>query len=87
MDQANNNSLLQPQDLSRAFENAMHVFKDGRHEKLPELLQDTGHLLMKASQRLTRRQLVLAVAAIAVVAVFVVSRIADDDEDQHHQAA
>jgi hypothetical protein len=86
MDEANNNSLLQPQDLSRAFENAIHVFKDGRHEKLPDLLQDTGHLLMKASKKLTRGQLVLAVAAIAVVAVFVVSRIADDD-NEHQQAA
>jgi hypothetical protein len=86
MDEANNNSLLQPQDLSRAFENAIHVFKDGRHEKLPDLLQDTGHLLMKASKKLTRGQLVLAVAAIAVVAVFVVSRIADDDHE-HQQAA
>jgi hypothetical protein len=86
MDETNNNSLLQPQDLSRAFENAIHVFKDGRHEKLPDLLQDTGHLLMKASKKLTRGQLVLAVAAIAVVAVFVVSRIADDDHE-HQQAA
>jgi hypothetical protein len=86
MDEANNNSLLQPQDLSRAFENAIHVFKDGRHEKLPDLLQDTGHLLMKASKKLTRGQLVLAVAAIAVVAVFVVSRIADDAHE-HQQAA
>ncbi|MDB5263117.1 MAG: hypothetical protein JWQ14_2398 [Adhaeribacter sp.] len=87
MDQANNNSLVQPQDLSRAFENAMHVFKDGRHDKLPDLLQDTGHLLMKASKKLTPRQLVLAVAAVAVVAVFVVSRIADDEENTHQQAA
>lgn len=87
MDQANNNSLVQPQDLSRAFENAMHVFKDGRHEKLPDLLQDTGHLLMKASKKLTPRQLVLAVAAVAVVAIFVVSRIADDEENTHQQAA
>ena len=86
MDQPNN-SLLQPQDLSRAFENAMHVFKDGNHEKLPELLQDTGHLLMKASKKLTPRQLIMAVAAIAVVAIFVVSRVADDDSDGHHQAA
>jgi len=86
MDQPNNTSVVQPQDLSRAFENAMHVFKDGRHEKLPELLQDTGHLLMKASKKLTPRQLVLAVAAVAVVAIFVVSRIEDND-DTHHQAA
>jgi hypothetical protein len=86
MDQPNN-SLVQPQDLSRAFENAMHVFKDGRHDKLPELLQDTGHLLMKASKKLTPKQLVMAVAAIAVVAIFVVSRMDDVDSDVHAHAA
>jgi len=86
MDQPNN-SLVQPQDLSRAFENAMHVFKDGRHDKLPELLQDTGHLLMKASKKLSPKQLVMAVAAVAVVAIFVVSRMEDNDSDVHTQAA
>ncbi|GEO02820.1 MULTISPECIES: hypothetical protein [Adhaeribacter] len=86
MDQANNTSLVQPQDLSRAFENVMHVFKDGNYEKLPDLLQDTGHLLMKASKKLTPRQMVLAVAAVAVVTIFVVARAADDN-DEHHQAA
>ena len=86
MDQANN-SLVQPQDLSRTFENAIHVFKDGRHDKLPELLQDTGHLLMKASKKLSPKQLVMAVAAVAVVAIFVVSRLEDNDSEQHSQAA
>jgi hypothetical protein len=86
MNQGASNQLIQPQDLSRAFENAMHVFKNGDHGKLPDLLQDAGHLLMKASKKLTPRQLVLAVAGIAVVAIFVVSRI-DDDFDMHNQAA
>jgi len=86
MDQANNTSLVHPQDLSRAFENAMHVFKDGKYEKLPDLLQDTGHLLMKASKKFTPKQMILAVAAVAVVAVVIVSRM-DDDYEVHTEAA
>ncbi len=81
-----NNQLIQPEDLSRTFENAMHVFKHGNHDKLPELLQDTGHLLMKASKKLSPVQLVLAVAAAAVVANYVVSRI-EEGFDDHSVAA
>ena len=80
------NSLIQPQDFSRTLENAMHVFKEGNHEKLPDLLQDAGHLLMKASKKLSTRQLVLAVAAIAVVTIFVVAKI-EENIDFHHDAA
>lgn len=80
------NSLIQPQDFSRTLENAMHVFKEGNHERLPDLLQDAGNILMKASKKLTPKQLVLAVAVIAVATIFVVSNI-DDDIDFHRDAA
>ena len=80
------NSLIKPADFSRTVENIMHVFKEGNHEKLPDLLQDAGNLLMKASKRLTPTQLVLAVAGVAVAAIFVVSRI-DEDVDFHRDAA
>ena len=80
------NSLIQPQDFSRTLENAMHVFKEGNHERLPDLLQDAGHLLMKASKKLSTRQLVMAVAAVAVVTIFVVAKI-EDDVDFHRDAA
>ncbi len=86
MAQGTNNQLIQPQDLSRTLENAMHVFKNQDHAKLPDLLQDAGNLLMKASKKLTPKQLVLAVAAVAVAAIFVVSNI-DEDIDFHREAA
>jgi hypothetical protein len=79
-------SLIQPADFSRTVENAMHVFKDRNHDKIPDLLQDAGNLLMKASKRLTPTQLVLAVAAVAIATIFVVSKI-DDEIDFHRGAA
>ena len=86
MAQEVNNQLIQPQDLSRTLENAMHVFKNGNHEKLPDLLTDAGHLLMKASKKFTPTQLVLAVAAVAIAAIFVVSKV-EDDIDFHRESA
>jgi hypothetical protein len=86
MAQENIGSLIQPADFSRTLENAMHVFKEGNHDKLPDLLQDAGNLLMKASKKLTPTQLVLAVAAIAIATIFVVSKI-EDNIDSHQDAA
>jgi hypothetical protein len=86
MSQENIGSLIQPADFSRTLENAMHVFKEGNHEKIPDLLQDAGNLLMKASKKLTPTQLVLAVAAIAIATIFVVSKI-EDNIDFHQDAA
>ncbi|WP_051359700.1 hypothetical protein [Adhaeribacter aquaticus] len=82
-----NNQLIQPEDLSRTVENALHVFRQGNHDKLPDLLQDAGNLLYKASKKLTPTQLVLAVAAVAVATIFVVSQIEDGNLDFHNQAA
>ena len=86
MSQENIGSLIQPADFSRTLENAMHVFKEGNHEKIPDLLQDAGNLLMKASKKLSSTQLVLAVAAIAIATIFVVSKI-EDSIDLHQDAA
>lgn len=79
-------SLIQPQDFSRAVENAMYVFKDQNHDKIPDLLQDAGNLLLKASKRLTTTQLVLAIAAVAIATVFVVSKV-EGEIDFHRGAA
>jgi hypothetical protein len=87
MAQENLGSLIQPADFSRALENAMHVFKEGNHDKLPDLLQDAGNLLMKASKRLTPVQLVLAVAAVAMATIFVVSKIEEKLEEHQQDAA
>jgi hypothetical protein len=79
-------SLIHPQEFSRVVENAMYVFKDQNHDKIPDLLQDAGNLLVKASKRLTPTQLVLAIAAVAIATVFVVSKI-EGEIDFHRDAA
>jgi hypothetical protein len=61
-------TLLQPHDMSKTVESAMHVFQ-GHHEKLPDLLQDVGNILVKASKRLTTTQLIMAAGAVTVGAV------------------
>lgn len=78
---------IQPQDFSKTLENVMHVFQQGNHEKLPDLLQDAGNLLMKASRRLTTTQLVLTVAGLALGIIFVVKRIEDSNDQPTSQAA
>ncbi len=77
---------IQPEDFSKALENVMHVFQKGNHDKLPDLLQDAGNLLMKASHRFTTTQLVLSVAALAMGIIFVAKRI-EDSNDHQNQAA
>ncbi len=72
---------IQPEDLSKAFENVMHVFQQGNTERLPDLLQDAGNLLMKASRKLTTTQLVLAVAAVAIGVIFVAKRVEAELDD------
>lgn len=61
-------TLLQPHDMSRTVESALHVFQ-GRTEKLPELMQDLGQIIMKASRRFTTTQLIVAAGALTVGAV------------------
>lgn len=73
---------IQPEDFSKTLENVMHVFQHGHTERLPDLLQDAGNLLMKASRKLSTTQLVLAVAALSVAVIFVAKRVeAELDEN------
>ncbi|MCX2740867.1 hypothetical protein [Pontibacter anaerobius] len=71
-------SVLQPHDMSRTVESAMHVFQ-GRHEKLPDLMQDLGHIIVKATKRFTTTQLIVAAGALTIGAILV-SRYSGGDE-------
>ncbi|AWM33976.1 hypothetical protein [Hymenobacter nivis] len=62
-----------PEDLVRTFESAYHVFQ-GRTEHMDDLLQNGGILLRKAARKFTTTQLVLGIAAVAAVAVVLISR-------------
>ena len=62
--------VLQPHDMSRTVESAMHVFQ-GRHEKLPDLMQDLGHIIVKATRRMTTTQLILATGALTLGAILI----------------
>ncbi|GAB3534860.1 hypothetical protein GCM10027443_22670 [Pontibacter brevis] len=61
-------TLLQPHDMSRTVESALHVFQ-GRTDKLPELMQDVGQIIMKASRRFSTTQLIVAAGALTIGAV------------------
>ncbi|AKD04997.1 hypothetical protein POKO110462_18785 [Pontibacter korlensis] len=77
-------SMLHPHDMSRTVESAMHVFQ-GRHEKLPDLMQDMGHIILKASRRFTTTQLILAAGALTIGAILV-SRYSSDEEYEYEEA-
>ena len=72
-------TLIQPHDMSRTIESAMHVFQ-GRPEKLPDLMQDVGHILVKATKRFTTTQLIVAAGALTLGAVLL-ARMNANDED------
>ncbi|MDX5419406.1 MAG: hypothetical protein LPK09_09320 [Hymenobacteraceae bacterium] len=74
-------TLLQPHDMSRTVESAMHVFQ-GHHEKLPELMHDMGTIILKAARRMTTTQLILAAGAITVGAVLIARYSTGDEEYQ-----
>ena len=65
-----------PEDLARTFESAYHVFQ-GKAEHVDDLLKHGGVLLRKASRKLSPTQMVIGIAALAAVAVVLISR-ADD---------
>lgn len=77
--------VLQPHDMSRTVESAMHVFQ-GRHEKLPELMHDVGNILLKATRKFTTTQLILAAGALTVGAVLL-ARYSEHDENSSYEAA
>lgn len=72
--------LLQPHDMSKTVESAMHVFQ-GRHEKLPELLHDVGTLVLKFARKMTTSQLILAAGAVTVGAILVARYVGEHDFD------
>lgn len=70
---------IQPEDVARTFEAAVNVFQ-GKTERMDDLLKHGGNLLRKASKTFSPTQLVLSVAAVAVVAIVVINRATADDE-------
>ena len=70
--------LLQPQDMSRTIESAMHVLQ-GNREKLPDLLQDIGNIIVRASRKLTTTQLILAAGALTIGAVLLARHNLDEE--------
>ncbi|ARS35444.1 hypothetical protein [Pontibacter actiniarum] len=71
--------MLQPHDMSRTVESAMHVMQ-GRQEKLPDLMQDVGHIILKATRRFSTTQLILAAGALTVGAILISRYSSPDDE-------
>ena len=67
-----------PEDLARPFESAYHVFQ-GKTEHVDDLLKNGGVLLRKVAQKFTPTQMVIGIAALAVVAVVLINRAAGDD--------
>ena len=67
-----------PEDLARTFESAYHVFQ-GKTEHVDDLLKNGGVLLRKVTQKFTPTQMVIGIAALAVVAVVLINRAAGDD--------
>ena len=67
-----------PEDLARTFESAYHVFQ-GKTEHVDDLLKNGGVLLRKVAQKFTPTQMVIGIAALAVVAVVLINRAAGDD--------
>lgn len=70
--------VLQPQDMSKTVESAMHVLQ-GNHEKLPDLLQDVGNIIVRASRKLSTTQLILMAGALTIGAVLLARYNMDDD--------
>ncbi len=66
-----------PEDIARTFESAMNVFQ-GKTEHMDDLLKNGGTLLRKASKNFSPTQLILGVAALAVVAIVVINRATED---------
>ena len=76
-DQLQQIEKILPEDIARTFEAAVNVFQ-GKSEHMDDLLKNGGTLLRKASKNFTPKQLVLGVAALAVVAIVVISRATED---------
>ena len=70
-----------PEDLARVFESAYHVFQ-GNHDHIDDLLKNGSVLLRKVSNRFSPTQMILGIAALAVVSVVLINRASDDDDHE-----
>ena len=77
-DQGGELSLLQPHDMSKTVESALHVFQ-GNHEKFPDLMQDVGSIIAKATKRFSTTQLILTTGALTIGAILLARYSASDD--------
>lgn len=66
-----------PEDIARTFEAAVNVFQ-GKTEHMDDLLKNGGTLLRKVSKNFSSTQLILSVAALAVISIVVVKRATDE---------
>jgi hypothetical protein len=76
-DQLEQIEKILPEDIARTFEAAVNVFQ-GKTEHMDDLLKNGGTLLRKASKNFSPTQMILSVAAIAVVAIVVIKRASDE---------
>ncbi len=76
-DQLQQIEKILPEDIARTFEAAVNVFQ-GKTDHMDDLLKNGGTLLRKASKNFTPTQLILSVAALAVVAIVVINRASED---------
>ncbi len=76
-DQLQQIEKIMPEDIARTFEAAVNVFQ-GKTEHMDDLLKNGGTLLRKASKNFSSTQLILSVAAVAVVAIVVIKRASDE---------
>ena len=76
-DQLQQIEKILPEDIARTLEAAINVFQ-GKTEHMDDLLKNGGTLLRKASKNFSTTQLILSVAAVAVVAIVVVKRATED---------
>ncbi len=76
-DQLKQIEQILPEDIARTFEAAVNVFQ-GKTEHMDDLLKNGGTLLRKAAHKFSPTQLILSVAAIAVVAIVVINRATED---------
>ena len=72
---------IAPEDISRTLESAYHVIFQGDYDHVDDLLKHGGTLIRKAAQRFTSTQMILGIAALAAVAVVVVSRAASSEDE------
>lgn len=69
---------IAPEDIARTFEAAVNVFQ-GKTEHMDDLLKNGGTLLRKVSKDFSPTQLVLTVAALAVVSIFLIQRASNQE--------